>query len=164
LASAPSISFEELLDYQQEQTEQWREFFTKRSHLLKIDVSPTSTIADLIFHTFTSEYRIVQRLLGEAMTQDTDFARRSVNDLFSIGEAAHLKVREYLAHITQGQVAQVRTFASPTLGDFEATPKKLLTHAIVHSIRHWAQVARALRENGQRADFSHDALFSKRLR
>lgn len=164
MADAPGISFEELLDYQEEQREQWRDLFEQKPFLLKVDASPTNTIADVLFHTFTSEYRIAQRLLGETMTKDSDFARRTVSDLFSIGEAAHLKMREYLAHVSPEQLAEVKTFPSPTLGEFTASPKKMLIHAIVHGIRHWAQIARAVRENGQRADFSHDPLFSKRLR
>lgn len=164
MPSAPSISFEELLDYQQEQTEQWRELFEKKPFLLTIEVSPTDTIADVLFHAFTSEYRIAQRLLGEPMTQDADFARRTVSDLFSIEEAANLKMREYIAHRSQEEVATIQKYPSPTLGEFDASPKKMLTHAIIHSVRHWAQVARAVREHGQRADFSHDPLFSKRLR
>ncbi len=164
MSSAPGISFEELLDYQEEQTEQWRELFEKKPFLLKVDASPTQTISDVLFHTFTSEYRIAQRLLGETMTADAEFARRTVSDLFSIGEAAHLKMREYVAHRSQDEVSTPKKYPSPTLGEFEATPKKMLTHAIIHGIRHWAQVARAIRENGQRAEFSHDPLFSKRLR
>lgn len=164
MSNPPSISFEELLDYQEEQTEQWCEFFLKHPYLLKVDVSPTSTVADLLFHTFTSEYRIGQRLLGEIMMQDADFVHGNVSDLFSIAELATIKIREYLAKVSQRQMEEMKTFPSPTLGEIKATPKKMLTHAIVHSIRHWAQVARALRENGQGADFSHDPLFSKRLR
>ncbi len=163
MADAPGISFAELLDYHEEQTEQWRELFNKRPHLLKLDAAPSTTVADVLFHTFTSEYRAAQRLLGETMTQDTEFARRNVSDIFSIGEAAHLKMREYLMHVSAEEIAEVKSFPSPTLGEFEASPKKLLAHAIIHGIRHWAQVARALRENGQRADFSHDVLFSKRI-
>jgi uncharacterized damage-inducible protein DinB len=164
LSNPPSISFEELLDYQEEQLKQWREFFLKRPHLLKVDVSPTSTIGDLLFHTFASEYRIAQRLLGEMMLQDADFVRANVSDLFSIAELSNIKMHEYLATASQKDIEEIRTFPSPTLGEFTASPKKMITHAIVHSIRHWAQVSRALREHGQRADFSHDLLFSKRLR
>jgi uncharacterized damage-inducible protein DinB len=164
LSNVPGISFEELLSYQEEQTEQWCEFFLKRPHLLKVDASPTSTVGDLLFHTFTSEYRIAQRLLGEIMLQDADFVRSNVSDLFSVAELAAIKLHEYLAKASQKDMEEVRTFPSPTLGEFTATPKKMITHAIVHSIRHWAQVSRALREHGQRADFSHDPLFSKRLR
>jgi uncharacterized damage-inducible protein DinB len=148
----------------EEQTEQWCEFFLKRPHLLKVDASPTSTLGDRLFHTFTSEYRIAQRLPGEMMLQDADFVRGNVSDLFSIAELSNIKLHEYLAKASQTELEQVRTFPSPSLGEFTATPKKMITHAIVHSIRHWAQVSGALREHGQRPDFSHDPRFSKRLR
>lgn len=164
MPESPGISFEELLDYQQEQTEQWRDYFLKKPYLLRVDASSTWTIGDLLFHSFAAEYRIAQRLLGEIMMQDADFTRGNVSDLFCIAEMAQIKFREYLAGTTQEEMSEVKIFPSPTLGEFRSSPKKLLMHGIVHSIRHWAQVARALRENGQRPDFSPDVLFSKRLR
>ncbi|HWR14227.1 MAG TPA: DinB family protein [Terriglobales bacterium] len=163
MPESPGISFEDLLRYEEEQTEQWRQLFTKKPYLLKVDATPTSTVAELLFHTFAAEYRSAQRLLGEEMTPDTQFAQRTVSDLFSIGDAARLKFREYLSQTSQQEIAEPKTFPSHTLGQFQASPKKLLAHAIVHSIRHWAQIARVLRENGQRADFSHDLLFSKKI-
>ncbi len=163
MADTPGISFVELLEYVQEQTEGWRALFLRHPFLLNVDATPTSTVADLLFHIFTTEYHIAQRLVGETMRKDEDFARRTVSDLFSIGESARLKMREYLAQTDGEEVNRVRTFPSPTLGEFQATPKKMLTHAIVHGIRHWAQIARVVRENGHRAEFSHDVLFSKRI-
>ena len=161
MGELPGISFEDLLRYDEEQTNQWRELFTKKPYLLKLDATPTSTVADLLFHIFTSEYRTAQRLVGEEMTKDPDFSRRTVGDLFSIGDAGRLMLREYLAQASSEMVNEPKTFPSHTLGQFQATPKKLIAHALVHSFRHWAQIARVLRENGQRADFSHDLLFSK---
>jgi uncharacterized damage-inducible protein DinB len=163
LSNAPSISFEDLLNYQEEQTEQWRQFFLKHPYLLKADTSPTSTVADVLFHIFTAEFRIAQRLLNEIMLLDSDFVRANVSDLFSIADLAMIKFREYLAQVNQELLEEVKTFPSPTLGEFKATPKKLLLHAMVHSVRHWAQIARAVREQGHRADFSHDVLFSTRI-
>jgi uncharacterized damage-inducible protein DinB len=157
----PGVSFEELLRYDEEQCRQWRDLFEKRPFLLKLEASPKDTVADVIFHTFTSQFRCAQRLVGETMTKDSEFSRRTVGDLFDIGDASRILIRDYLAHATQDSVSQRQKFPSHTLGEFEATPKKLLTHALVHSERHWGQVARILRENGHRADFSHDLLFSK---
>ena len=157
------IGFEELLRYEEEQTEQWRLLFAKRPHLLKLEASPKDDVAGLLFHTFTAEYRSAQRLLGEPMTGDAEFKHGNVEELFAIAAEAHKKIRQYLAGATVHSVEELRTFPSSTLGEFSATPKKLLTHALVHSIRHWAQVARILRENGQRATFSHDVLFSKTI-
>jgi uncharacterized damage-inducible protein DinB len=161
LPEAPGVSFEELLRYDEEQCGQWRVLFEKRPFLLKLEASPKDTVADLIFHTFTSQLRCAQRLAGETMTKDSEFSRRTVADLFDIGDAARILFRDYLDDTTQESVSRLQKFPSHTLGEFETTPKKLLAHALVHSIRHWAQVARILRENGHRADFSHDLLFSK---
>jgi len=155
------ISFEDLLRYEEEQTEQWRELFAKRPHLLQLEASPTDTIASLLLHTFAAEYRSAQRLIGEPMTPDSELQHATVDELFSIAAEAHRKFRRYLATATTHSIEELRTFPSHTLGEFSATSKKLMTHALVHSIRHWAQVARILRENGQRAGFSHDVLFSK---
>jgi uncharacterized damage-inducible protein DinB len=158
---ALGISFEDLLRYEEEQLERWREFFRRRPHLLNLDASASDTIADVLFHTFTAEYRSAQRLLGESMTPDSELHRGSIDELFAIAAEAHRKVRQFLAGASTVSIEELRTFPSPTLGEFTATPRKLLMHALIHSVRHWAQVARILRENGQRSDFSHDVLFSK---
>lgn len=164
MADLPGISFEDLLTYQEEQTSQWRDLFLKKSYLLKLDATPTSTVAELLFHLFTAEYRSAERLLGEPMTPDPELSCRTVSDLFSLGDAARIKFREFLSRTDAEHINRVRVFPSTTLGEFQATPKKLLAHAIVHSIRHWSQIARVLRENGQRAEFSHDLLFTKAIK
>jgi len=160
---AVGISFEELLRYEEEQTELWHNFFRKRSHLLKLEASATDDLGGLLLHIFTAEYRSAERLLGEPMTPNSEFKHGDVDALFAIAGDAHRKLREYLSRATEASIAAPRTFPSHTLGEFTATPRKLLTHALVHSFRHWAQVARILRENGQRADFSHDVIFSKAI-
>lgn len=160
---ALGISFEDLLRYDEEQLQKWHELFAKRPHLLKLEASPTETIESLIFHIFTAEYRSAQRLLGEDMTPNADFNHATVDELFAIPREAHRKFRHFLAGASSVSMEEARTFPSSTLGEFTATPKKLFIHALVHSIRHWGQVARILRENGQRADFSHDVLFSKAI-
>ena len=158
---ALGISFEDLLRYEEEQLEKWRELFAKRPHLLQLEASPTENVAGLLFHIFVAEHHSAQRLLGEAMIPKTEFRQTTVDELFSIATQAHSKMRQFLARTDSVSLEELRTYPSHTLGQFTATPKKLLMHALVHSIRHWAQVARILRENGQRADFSHDVLFSK---
>jgi uncharacterized damage-inducible protein DinB len=158
------ISFESLLSYEEEETERWRQWFSKRPHLLKVEASPTHLIADLIFHLFAAELRIAQRLLGESMTPDRDLARSTVDELFDIGRNAREKVRNFLAGVSEAEIQTPKKYPSPTLGEFEASPSKLLTHALVHSIRHWGQVATILRGHGHRADWSHDVLFSKAIR
>jgi len=160
---ALGISYEDWLRYDEEQLQKWHELFVKRPHLLKLEASPTETLEGLIFHILTAEYRSAQRLLGEEMTPNAGFKHANADELFAIADEAHRKVRRYLASATSVSLEELRTYPSTTLGEFTVTPKKLLMHLIVHSLRHWGQVARILRENGQRADFSHDVLFSKAI-
>ena len=157
------VSFEDLLRYEEEQLEHWQNLFTRRPHLLKLEASPKDTVATVVFHVFTVQLRSAQRLQGEAMTPDAELKHDSVDELFAIAREAHRRIREFLAGASTQSMEELRTYPSPTLGKFTATPKKLLLHALVHGIRHWAQVARVLRENGQRADFNHDVLFSKQI-
>ncbi len=158
---ALGISFEDFLRYEEEQLDKWRELFTRRPHLLQLEATPTENVAGLLFHIFVAEYHTAQRLLGESMTPKSDLKQITIDELFSIAAQAHNKMRQFLSRADSVSIEELRTFPSHTLGEFSATPKKLLMHALVHSTRHWAQVARVLRENGQRADFSHDVLFSK---
>src|ERR1700749_4887578 len=97
---ALGISFEELLRYEEEQTEHWRELFAKRPHLLRLDASPTDTIGGLLFHTFAAEYRSAQRLLGETMTPNSEFKQSTVEELFSIAAESRRKLRQYPAGAT----------------------------------------------------------------
>jgi uncharacterized damage-inducible protein DinB len=39
-----------------------------------------------------------------------------------------------------------------------ATPRKIMTHVLMHEIRHWAQIATRFRQSGLKVDF-HDFLF-----
>lgn len=39
------------------------------------------------------------------------------------------------------------------------TPRKIMVHVVLHEIRHWAQIATMLRQQGLPGDF-HDFLFS----
>ena len=44
------------------------------------------------------------------------------------------------------------------------TPRKLLFHILVHEIRHWAQIALAVRLAGLEPPGDHDLFFSRALR
>jgi uncharacterized damage-inducible protein DinB len=161
LSDELGIPFESLLRYDEQETEHWRVWFGKRPYLLKLDLSPSQTIGECIFHIFSAAYRIAERLLHEQMTPDSQLKHDTVDELFDLGRHAQEKFRTFLSTADPNQISNVRVFPSPTLGEFQASSRKLLTHALVHSIRHWAQIATVLREHGHRADWSHDLLFSK---
>ncbi len=38
--------------------------------------------------------------------------------------------------------------------------RKFLTHIVLHSTRHWAQMAALMRQHGHKTDWQHDFIFS----
>jgi uncharacterized damage-inducible protein DinB len=44
-----------------------------------------------------------------------------------------------------------------------ATTRKIIVHVLMHEIRHWAQIARVVREHGMAPPGDHDLLLSDAL-
>lgn len=155
------VSFSELLAYEEEEANHWEEWFRANEPALSARVELKHTLRNKLFHTFSVAQRNSERLLGEPMTLDRALEARSLEQLFDIGRLARKKYREFLSRATEEQVAIPQTYDSFSLGEFVATPRKLLLHGAIHSIRHWGQIATLLRQQGYTVGFHHDVIFSK---
>jgi uncharacterized damage-inducible protein DinB len=51
-------------------------------------------------------------------------------------------------------------FSTRSAGDLTASRRKIFIHALLHSVRHWAQLATYLRQKGYKQDWHHDFIFS----
>jgi len=158
---ALGVSFTDLFAYEEEEANHWEEWFRANAPALSARVELKHTLRNKLFHIFSVTQRNAERLLGEEMTPDQDLEARTLDQLFAIGRLAREKYREYLAKATEEQLAIPRTYNSFTLGEFTATPRKLLLHGAIHSIRHWGQIATLLRQQGYTVNFPHDVIFSK---
>jgi uncharacterized damage-inducible protein DinB len=45
----------------------------------------------------------------------------------------------------------------------KASRRKLVTQALTHSMRHWAQISTFLRQQGLKQEWTHDFLMSKAM-
>ena len=68
--------------------------------------------------------------------------------------------REYFAAATDEDLASVMEFPTRTAGIVRASKRKIVMHALLHSVRHWAQLATALREAGYPTNWGKDFLYS----
>ncbi len=161
MSTPPNVALEVLLRYDEEEAQHWEDWLRKNSRALQVQILAGETVRDRIFHLFTVQHRSAQRLLGEAMTPDAEFKANSLAELFDIGRRSRAKLRQALQNLTPQQLGQPREFHSSTIGNFQATPRKIFLHCIVHSVRHWAQIAMSLRAHGLATDWSHDVIMSK---
>jgi uncharacterized damage-inducible protein DinB len=161
------IRFVELLDYSDEETRRWKQWFAQNPAALDmpVDVAGAGSVRKLLVHIF-----LVERHFANAISNGTasfeqlrkDAAGESPTDfdaIFRINEEASQKYREYLARATPEDLATVLNLSSRM--ELKGSKRKLITQALTHSMRHGAQLATFLRQKGLKQDWIHDFLMTK---
>lgn len=157
------VSFRELLAYTDAETERWHAWLREQPpevFQVRIGDGSRETVRDLIGHVFAAELRYAQRLLGEPATPYEDLEMGSLDALWRIHADARRTLRTYLAAMPEGERERQMTFQTRTLGQLSASAHKMAVHLFLHGIRHWAQIATALRQAGYPQGWEHDWLLS----
>jgi uncharacterized damage-inducible protein DinB len=162
-ATVAELSFDEMLDANGRETAKWRSWFERQPAEvldLPLDIALAKNVREFLLHIFAVELRYAERLMGSPITEYEALPAGSVRELFGIGESAQGLYREYLSRATDADLATVMEFPTRTAGVLRASTRKMFAHAMLHGVRHWAQLATALREKGHGTDWPHDFLFS----
>ena len=156
------LSSDELIAFCTQETERWRQWFTENPAALdlRIDIAQAKTVRDLVLHIVAVELRYSERLLGEPLSEYSDLPTASVEKLFSTGKKASENLRRFVAKADANEWAEVLTFPTRTAGTLSASKRKIFVHALLHGIRHWAQLATFLRQHGHKQSWPHDFIFS----
>lgn len=160
------LEFAELLRYTEEERAKWRRFFVERDEALDIPLAPSgrfTTVGKLVDHIFLVEQRHLQRLRGEPLAEQTGLTGSNAPPLFDYGASVRRELEQLVAVLGEDEAEEVRT-VQVRGQDWLMTPRKLLFHMLLHEIRHWAQVALALRLANVDPPGDHDLFFSRALR
>ncbi|HXE91934.1 MAG TPA: DinB family protein [Terriglobales bacterium] len=164
MAEIAALPFDKLIEYEEEEAQKWEKWLrTQPPKALEVPVGTgdTATVRGLIWHICAVEYRHAQRLLGEPPASPEELRRESLDDIFRLGDTARMKMTSFLAGATDAVLNETITFETRTAGTFTSSRRKLLTHILLHGIRHWAQIATALRQAGYKQDWQHDFLMTE---
>jgi len=157
-----ALATEELFSFCSGETRRWREWFKENASTLdlEIDIAQAKTVRDLVLHIVAVELRYAERLLEEPVTEYDRLATGSVMELFSTSDQADRKFRHFLSVATDAEWAKVLTFPTRSGGTLTASKRKIFVHALLHGMRHWAQLATFLRQQGHKQPWFHDFIFS----
>jgi len=161
-----ALGFDELTRYTDEERARWRRFFAVHPEAVELAVQPSSrfpTVGQLIDHIFLVERRHLQRLRGEAVAEKTGLTGNNAPPLFDYGASVRRELEQFVRQLEDDEADQVRTFHVRNQ-PWPMTPRKLLFHILLHEIRHWAQIALAIRLAGLEPPGDHDLFFSRALR
>ena len=160
------LSIEELLRYSSEERDKWRRWLAANPAALEGGVQPDGrypTVGRLIDHIFLVERRHLQRLGGEPLSDATGLTGNNVAPLFDYGASVRREMEQFLREF-DGDEADVARTIEVRGQRLSMTPRKLLFHMLLHEIRHWAQVALAVRLAGFEPPGDHDLFYSSALK
>jgi uncharacterized damage-inducible protein DinB len=161
----PTISLDELLGWTAEERAKWLPWLKKHPGALDVAVQPGGrfpTVASLIDHIFLVEVRHTLRLRGDELPTESGIAPGDLDALFKYAARGREGVHRYLPSLFPGDVNTPRDVVVAS-GTYRLSPRKLLFHMALHEVRHWAQIASAVRMAGFTPPGDHDLFYSKSL-
>jgi uncharacterized damage-inducible protein DinB len=160
VASPVSLDAETLISWNDMTAQRWRSLLQSHPEALAIpcDIYKTShTVLDLLHHLIGAELRYAQRAAGVPETA-SEALPLEVEAIFDAHDQAIALYRASLADISIDWQREIE-FNTLTIGRVKAKRKDVLLHGLLHSIRHYAQLATLVRSHGIKSDWPMDYLF-----
>ena len=160
------LTFDELLRYTGGEREKWRSWLFRHPEGMEVVVQPGGrlpTVGKVIDHIFLVERRHLQRLLREPLSATTGLTGNNAPPLFDYGASVRRELEQFVDDLDPDVADEVRTFEVREQ-QWPMTSRKLLFHILVHEIRHWAQIALAVRLAGHEPPGDHDLFFTTAIR
>jgi uncharacterized damage-inducible protein DinB len=161
-----NLTYNELLRYTNDERAKWRRYFADHPDAIDTPVQPGGrlpTVGKLIDHIFLVERRHLQRLRVEPLSTETGLTGNNAPPLFDYGASVRRELEQYVGDLDEDVASQMRTFEVREQ-QWPMTSRKLLFHILVHEIRHWAQIALAVRLAGLEPPGDHDLFYSSALK
>ena len=156
--SAPALSAEKMLEWNEKTSRKWRALFERHPYALVLhcDVMGTSDVAGLLHHFHMAELRYAERIAGVPETS-LDQVGKDLEASYGAHDRACAMYREFLADPDFGWQKAIE-FNTMTMGRLRSHRDTVFIHAMMHSIRHYAQLATLARQNGIKPGWAMDYL------
>ena len=157
-----TIGLEALLGYSDQERAKWRDWIAADPARMSIVLQPGGrfpTVADLLDHVFYVERRHLCRLEGGTPPENTGVPIGDWQRLFEYADLVRADMRGYVADITAVTADGLISWDAIGIGPISMTRRRLLTHVVLHEIRHLAQLALAARTSGLEPPGKHDLFF-----
>lgn len=164
--SFAGITLRELMTDNDAATNKWGAWFKANETALDVpcDIYNSGDVRGLLKHIFAVELRHSQRLMGEEVTAYDAIPVGSLDGLLDVHALALDNLRRFLSRADDAALEEVIALQTVSAGTLHASRRKLFVHVMLHSMRHWAQLATILREKGFATDWPKDFLFSEAMR
>ena len=158
-SSALAFTFPEMIAAQDVEVSRWEQWFLQQPSTLldlHLDLAKGEDLRSALFHIF-----LVELNFGESLNERRDpngsiddllaLPHQSFADLFAIHHRGVALLKQWTEQATPEDAAKIFIRR-----DLRVTRKKCFIQVMEHNIRHFAQLAVALRKAGHPTDWVHD--------
>lgn len=161
-----AITGTELQEWVEETSRGWKRLISAHPEILSFPCDiyrETQSVAELLQHIVAVELRYAERLNGLPETPYESIPSDSVEAVY----ATHDRAMELLRPLMERDEVfweAVLEFKTRSAGTLRATRRTVLVHLLMHSIRHYAQLATLVRKQGVAPDWGMDYIVSHAIR
>lgn len=150
----------ELLAWLDDTSSRWAQLFNAHPEALVLpcDVRETHKVGELLQHIVAVELRYAERLAERPATDYDRIPHDSGTAIATVHAQAMDLVRPLLARDDAFWGEDI-SFTTRSAGTLRASRRTVLVHLAMHSIRHYAQLATLVRQNGVQPGWMMDYLF-----
>ena len=154
----PVLTAEEMLAWLETTSTKWRGLVAEHPEILELpcDVMGVGTVGALLQHIVAVEVRYAEQLSGLPVTEYVAIPFGSAGAIYATHERATKMYRELLASDLDWDGKF--DFVTRSMGTMRSSRKTILFHALMHAIRHYAQLATLVRQHGIKPGWPMDYL------
>jgi uncharacterized damage-inducible protein DinB len=155
----PALSADEVMAWLDTTSTKWRALIEEHPEILGFpcDVMGVGTVGALLQHIVGVELRYADQLAGLPPTDYAAIPYDSAAAIYATHDRAMKMYRELLASGMDWD--EKFDFVTRSMGPMRASRKTILFHALMHAIRHYAQLATLVRQHGIKPGWQMDYLF-----
>jgi uncharacterized damage-inducible protein DinB len=158
-----SVDLQHLISYSDHERTKWKAWLAADPPRLAIPFQTGgrfATIGSLLNHVFWVEERHLSRLEGHPLPDTTGVPQDDVQALFEFGDRVRAHLRSYVTTVEEKRFSEPITFSLRGGPMITVLRRKLAAHILLHEIRHFAQIAYAVRVAGHEPPGEHDYFFA----
>jgi len=154
-----ALTGEELMAWVDKTAVEWRKLLEAHPHLLAIpcDVREVKTVGELLQHIVAVQLRYAERLAGLPETGYEAIPYGTVAELYATHARSMALLRQLLADPACDWNEELE-LTTRSMGTLISSRKTVFVHALMHGIRHYAQLATLVRHHGVAPQWQMDYL------
>lgn len=154
-----ALTGEELMAWVDKTASEWQKLLEAHPHLLAVpcDIREVTTVGELLQHIVAVQLRYAERLAGMAETAYDAIPYGTVAELYATHVRSMALLRQLLADPACDWDEELELITR-SMGTLAASRKTVFVHALMHSIRHYAQLATLARKHGVAPQWQMDYL------